>query len=477
MPPKKAKREDLPNEVNVTDVKDIQPFDDRLIEKNLDDTQIKDTFEQAETLLSEQNEVRQQIKKEELINLITKDDEFLKSFQKNLKRLNELKFNKYRRIFNSTMDLYDETGKIVFSVRREIQDILTLAFTKISKPIEVTALKPILIDAIENRKDGIQSLTGKTRDNIRQFLLDQIYILGQNESAFFDNFLNISITGSPGIGKTKLANVIAYVYGNIGILLKPFPENIIVGSAKNFIGSFEGQTINKTNRFLLSNLECVVFVDEAYNIMACSPDETLSKQQSYGPEAISEIVNFLDVYRGLSVIIIAGYEKAINNCFFGANKGMKRRFPQLFQLLPYSYRDLIVQFVNLANEKLNNDVFKNKEILDALVYLIKTYDKEKLFTNQGGDIANLVSVFLKQIFSLPHIKWTFERPNAKQIIGNILLLKLAFDSWKKSKSENDNLTPPAGVFAVPLSSSSGSAIRKSARASHSSLSLPHGFPL
>jgi hypothetical protein len=243
---------------------------------------------------------------------------------------------------------------------------------------------------------------------------------------FNDSFLNIALTGPAGTGKSKMASVMAYVYGKIGILLKDYPNNIIVGSAKDVVASFEGQTVNKTNKFLGKGLESVIFIDEAYSIMSCNHEQQLSSSQGYGPEAITEIVNFLDVYRGLSVLVVAGYEKSMNNCFFGANQGLSRRFPFQYKLESYTTDDLTAQFVNVVNERFNAGIF-NEKILPVVRFMIEEINNKGWFPNQAGDIANLAAIFATVVESYPGYRW------GQEIKVDIFMLSQVFRIYSQGK--------------------------------------------
>ena len=333
-----------------------------------------------------------------LLKSISSDD-FIQKIINNLRELYAKKVEKYQTIYNKTQD---------GDTRQMIQTVLETASGKITSfsgttPGLIEDVRRNLLDAITDQKNGILSLLGDARRELRNFLANQIYILSRSATPFTENFLNIALTGAAGTGKSKLANVIAYVYGKMGVLLKDFPNNIVVGSAKDVIASVEGETVNKTNKFLITGLESVIFIDEAYGIMACKPDETLPRESGYGPEAITEIVNFIDVYRGLSVIVVAGYEKAMQNCFFGANQGLSRRFPFKYGLPLYSKDDLTVQFINTVNQRFGKRMFS-----DEMMAVLKHIIKDLKFPNQAGDVANMVSIFANIIESYPGYEWVVE---------------------------------------------------------------------
>ena len=158
-----------------------------------------------------------------------------------------------------------------------------------------------------------------------------------------NSFMNMVFTGPAGVGKTKLALSVAYVYEKSGILLK---DNIVIVSPKDFVAGYIGQTAPKTVGVLMKGIEGVIFIDEAYQIMPCNEGK-IEKGKSFGSEAITEIVNFLDKFVGMNITIVAGYEREIDGCFFGANEGLHRRFPNRVKLDKYEILDIMFAYIGV----------------------------------------------------------------------------------------------------------------------------------
>ena len=354
---------------------------------------------------------------ETILSLLKTDNQFVLNIASNLKKLYLKKWAKYYDIYNKTLDPYNTDE---FSMRPQLLQMIELAKKKYEQDVDLGQLASNINDAINDSKNGVLTLSGDSRRNMRNFLANQIYLISRSIVPFIDSFLNISITGPPGSGKTKMASILAFVYAKMGILLKDYPNNILIGSAKDVVSPFEGGTATKANSFLGRGLESVVFIDEAYSIMSCSNDK-LSSQQGYGPEAIAEIVNFLDVYRGLSVVVVAGYEKSLKNCFFGANQGLERRFPSSYMLESYSPDDLTVQFINLTNERQGQTMF-SQITASAIKYIITQLYVKNKFPNQGGDIANMVAIFSKVIDSYYNKNWTLNPTPGIQLNTNLFML-------------------------------------------------------
>jgi hypothetical protein len=285
----------------------------------------------------------------------------------------------------------------------------------------ITKVRNNFKDAITNDDIGIVSVSGERRKNIRNQLCKTLFILSKGYKPFTDSFINIVFTGPAGVGKTKLANTVGYVYAKSGILLI---GEVIIVSPKDMIGEYIGQTAPKTAGILMKGLESIIFIDEAYQIMPCDKGEIIKGTKSFGPEAITEIVNFLDKYIGLSIMIVAGYEREIQGCFFEANEGLPRRFPIRYNLPPYSIESLLNIFLNDVNKRLGKEIF-TKDIVNyiyALMVKLNNLDKD-IFKNQAGDMLNLVTMFLTVYYGSNNINWgTID--NNKIIINNTFNLFL-----------------------------------------------------
>ena len=354
------------------------------------------------------------------------EEDFIQKIIVNIKYLYQKKKQRYIDLYNRT---FDADEKDVFSIKPYLKNMVSLADKKLGETITIEAMRKRIQEAITDRKNGIFSLTGDSRRGMRDFLAKQIFVLSRSMAPFNENFLNIALMGPAGTGKSKLASVLAYTYGKMGVLLKDYPENIIVGSAKDVVSSFQGDTVNKTNKFLGMGLESVIFIDEAYGIMNCDPvSQELGSSQGYGSEAITEIVNFLDVYRGLSILIVAGYEKSMQNCFFAANQGLSRRFPFQYKLESYSADDLTAQFMNVVNDRFDKNMFLDVRILPVVKYMITDINNKGWFPNQAGDISNLAAIFATIIESYPGKVWGDDDINT-----SIFMLSQVYETYTKPK--------------------------------------------
>ena len=387
---------------------------------------------------------------EMLVRMLSSDD-FVKAIISNLLRLYSKKADKYtslskdlqkkikadedeRAALQNTVDtttLKDmfpmlSTNK-VFLVK--IDKLKVKALERMNYFIEeeiddlIDIVRADFLEAIENEEKGIMSITGDTRAYIRESLTKQLYILSKSFQPYTNTFLNMVFTGSAGVGKTFLASTVGFVYSKSGILLN---GDTIVASPADLVAGYVGQTAPKTAGVLRKGLENIIFIDEAYQIMPCK-DGKIQDGTTFGTEAITEIVNFLDKYIGLSIMIVAGYKREIDGAFFAANEGLQRRFPIRYPLPSYSILDLYSIFTKETVKRLGEDIFckyDTKYIL-ALMQSLSVSDKN-IFINQAGDIINLSARFVSTYYGSVTVTWGEHKDNK-------CIINAAFNSYLSNK--------------------------------------------
>lgn len=257
--------------------------------------------------------------------------------------------------------------------------------------------------AITDKENGIMSVSGESRQLIRNQLCKKLFILSKGYRPFMDSFINMVFTGSTGVGKTKLAKTFAFVFQKSGILLK---GELLILSPNDLVSEYVGQTSIKTAGRLMKGLESVIFVDEAYQIMPCVNGEIAKDAKSFGSEAITEIVNFLDKNVGMTIMIVAGYEREMNGCFFAANEELRSRFPIRIQIPTYYITDLLNIFLNECVKRLDVNIF-DKEIARYIYTIMTELHKadDTIFSNQAVDMMNLSSMFLNSYYGTFLYDW------------------------------------------------------------------------
>lgn len=109
-------------------------------------------------------------------------------------------------------------------------------------------------------------------------------------------------TGNPESGKTTFARSIGELYKSARLL--PTGQ-LVVTDRDDLVGSYIGQTAQKTQKILESARGGVLFIDEAYTLVTSSSD-------SFGIEAVTAILAYMVKHHGELVVILAGYPDKMN---------------------------------------------------------------------------------------------------------------------------------------------------------------------
>ena len=112
----------------------------------------------------------------------------------------------------------------------------------------------------------------------------------------------------------------------------------------DLIAGYLGQTAIKTRDLIKECLGGVLFIDEAYALGNKDKKDTFSK------ECIDTLCEALSDYKDQLMVIIAGYEEELNECFFNYNPGLHSRFHWRFKIDDYTSDELRQIFLKKIND-------------------------------------------------------------------------------------------------------------------------------
>ena len=275
------------------------------------------------------------------------------------------------------LTVYKETINIETEVNN-VADILNI--------IEKYSCDPsikynINIKALHNIKEPLQKLNNMVGMNdLKNNIVDQIlyYIqdLHKGTDICSGDFMHTVIYGPPGTGKTEIAKIMGKIYSKLGILNKGTFKKVTRG---DLISGYLGQTALKTRDIIKESLGGVLFIDEAYSLG--NPE----KKDSFAKECIDTLCEALSDNKENLMVIIAGYEKELKECFFSFNKGLESRFAWRFKTDDYNYEDLYNIFLKKVNDvgwEINTDTKISVE------WFKKNHDYFKYY---GRDIETLLT--------------------------------------------------------------------------------------
>lgn len=312
----------------------------------------------------------------------------------------------------------DSQKKTIDKKIDNLQDLIDIVdenpiTTNIEYNIDLISLHKILPSLKKlNNMIGMEML----KENIVDQLLYYIQDLHINKNTTTD-FMHTVLYGPPGTGKTEIAQIIGEIFSNLGILRKKVFKKVI---RSDLIAGYLGQTALKTKEVINSCLGGVLFIDEAYAL------GSHDKKDSYSKECLDILCEALSAHKEDLMVIIAGYEDQLQECFFNTNQGLDSRFCWRFYTDKYSVKELMQIFMKKVNEigwnidpgSLENSKFD--ENIDN-------------FTSYGRDMELLLSkvkiCHSRRVFTLPIAEKT--KISLKDIDNGIAM-------FLKHKGKQDN---------------------------------------
>ncbi|OBG26703.1 type VII secretion AAA-ATPase EccA [Mycobacterium alsense] len=152
---------------------------------------------------------------------------------------------------------------------------------------------------------------------------------------------HLVFAGPPGTGKTTIARVVAKIYCGLGLLKR---ENIREVHRADLIGQHIGETEAKTNAIIDSALDGVLFLDEAYALVATGA------KNDFGLVAIDTLLARMENDRDRLVVIIAGYRADLDK-FLDTNEGLRSRFTRNIDFPSYTPGELVEIAHKMAEQR------------------------------------------------------------------------------------------------------------------------------
>jgi SpoVK/Ycf46/Vps4 family AAA+-type ATPase len=255
----------------------------------------------------------------------------------------------------------------------------------ILKIIETYKLDPAIkyninMQALHDIKEPLEELNNMIgMKDLKKNIVDQIlYFVQELHKSKHTNgdFMHTVIYGPPGTGKTEIAKIMGKLYSKIGVLTKGTFKKV---TRSDLIAGYLGQTALKTSDVIKEAIGGVLFIDEAYALG--NPE----KRDSFAKECIDTLCEALSDNKDNLMVIIAGYEKELKDCFFVFNQGLESRFTWRFKTDEYTGEDLYHIFMKMVKD-IGWDCEENSQITAEWFNKKKDY-----FKFYGRDIETVLA--------------------------------------------------------------------------------------
>ena len=233
---------------------------------------------------------------------------------------------------------------------------------KVNIDVEINGLKDLLkliedhpladnieyninMEVIHKIKSPLQELdTMIGMSSLKNNVVDQVIYYMQNFHTLGKcngDFMHTVIYGPPGTGKTEIAKIIGKIFSKLDVLKKGTFKKV---TRTDLVAGYLGQTAMKTRDVVRSGLGGVLFIDEAYAL------GNAEKRDSFAKECIDTLCEALSDHKDNIMVIIAGYEKELKECFFNYNQGLESRFTWRFKTDDYSAAELREIFIKKVRD-------------------------------------------------------------------------------------------------------------------------------
>ncbi len=199
--------------------------------------------------------------------------------------------------------------------------------------------------------------------------------------------LHTLFTGNPGTGKTTVARIIGKMLSGLGILHQ---GHTVEADRSALVAQYAGQTGPKTHACVDKALGGVLFIDEAYSLVAENSDD------AYGTEAVQVLLKRMEDDRNQLVVVLAGYPEPMSQ-LVRSNPGLSSRFQRNFLFPDYTVDEMLKIFLGLCKKnqyKLTKETAQ--KLHDKLSEIVEKKDEH--FGN-GRTVRNLFENALQRMAS------------------------------------------------------------------------------
>ncbi|KAI0067131.1 P-loop containing nucleoside triphosphate hydrolase protein [Artomyces pyxidatus] len=225
-------------------------------------------------------------------------------------------------------------------------------------------------------KESIQNLFDLINTNYRREL---------QEKEPVQVSLNRVFLGSPGTGKTTVANLYGQVLADLGLLSN---GEVVLKNPADFVGNVLGQSESNTKAILATTVGKVLVIDEAYMLYGASGNG--KQNDPFKTAVIDTIVAEVQSVPGEDrCVLMLGYEEQMREMFQNVNPGLSRRFAIEDAFHFHDFND--AELLEILNLKLKQQDLAATDAAKAIAINVLGRSRNRPNFGNGGEVENLLS--------------------------------------------------------------------------------------
>ena len=261
-------------------------------------------------------------------------------------------------------------------------------------------------DTLEELISQLEGLTGL--QSVKQQIRTRIQTVSANLDAAkvgasrkaSNGTLHMLFTGNPGTGKTTVARMIGKIYQQLGVLQKG--NHMVECTRSQLVGQYQGHTAKLVEQKFKEAAGGVLFIDEAYALCR-------DKNDTFGHEAVDEIIAQMENNKDSMMVILAGYKKEMEE-FMQSNPGFESRIRNRIEFEDYSIEEMVQIFKYMTKQK---NMQLNYDTEEALFSLLEKEGSRNNFGNARG-VRNLFETVVETM----NERLVTKKNNGLQIMQN-----------------------------------------------------------